>query len=307
MKKGVVTKSTGSWYHVFSDGEVLNCRLRGKFKLQGRKVTNPIAVGDEVMVEKELSGEQSWVIKEIKERKNYIIRESPRKKAHAHVIASNLDQALILATFKFPKTSLGFIDRFLVTTEFYHIPAIIAFNKADMLSEEELEEVAFILQSYEYIGYKTIMLSGQEGTNLDELNKLLSGKKTLISGHSGVGKSTLINRLVPEAQQKVSEVSGFANKGTHTTTFAEMFITDRDTAIIDTPGIKEFGLMDLEDNDLHLYFPEMRDLADNCRFYNCTHTHEPGCAVLEALENAEINPDRYQSYLSMLENDDNRR
>ena len=307
MKQGTVVKSTGSWYVVYSEGEMLSCRIRGKLKLQDRKVTNPVAVGEYVKITEECKDESVWVITEIVPRKNYIIRESPRKKAHAHIIASNIDLALILATYTYPKTSLGFIDRFLVTAESYHIPAAIVFNKSDILRDEDLEEVKFILKGYERLGYQVLIISAQEQEDFYELTKILQGKTTLISGHSGVGKSTLINRLVPEAQQKVAKVSNFASKGTHTTTFAEMFFLDEHTAIIDTPGIKEFGLMDISPDELDLYFPEMRDLSDKCKFHNCTHTHEPGCAILAALEQGEINPDRFQSYLSMLENDDNRR
>lgn len=304
--RGLVTKSTGSWYAVrIAHGEEVNARLRGRFKLDDKKITNPIAVGDYVALEMQ---RDEWVITDIEERTNYIIRQSPRKKHHDHLIASNMDQAVMVATLKQPRTSLGFIDRFLVTLEAYRIPGIILFNKMDLLSEEEKEEAGYLAFIYEkLVGYPCIHASLIAGEVPESLMKLLKGKRTLLSGHSGSGKSTLINLLAPQAAQKTSEISSFANKGVHTTTFAEMFFLDEDTAIIDTPGIKELGLAEIEKEELAHYFPEMRAFLGECRFHNCLHLNEPGCAVQAALEEGKITGERFNSYLSMLEGDDNRR
>ncbi|VXD16573.1 ribosome small subunit-dependent GTPase A [Marinoscillum sp. 108] len=304
--KGLVIKSTGSWYRVrMTNGEEVNARLRGKFKLDNKKITNPIAVGDEVVME---SQQDEWVINEIEERKNYIIRKSPKKKHFDHLIAANVDQALMIATLKEPRTSLGFIDRFLVTLEAYRIPGVIVFNKVDLLDAEGLEEADYLSFIYEKkVGYPCIKTSFIGGKVPEELSTLLRGKRTLLSGHSGSGKSTLINLLLPEISQKTSEISSFSEKGTHTTTFAEMFFLDGETAIIDTPGIKELGLSEIEGGELGHYFPEIREVMNDCRFHNCQHVNEPGCAVKKALEEGGITQERYYSYLSMLESDDNRR
>lgn len=304
--RGLITRSTGSWYSVqLEDQSSVEARIRGKFKLDDKKITNPIAVGDFVEME-ETNGE--YVITEIVDRVNYIIRQSPRKKHHDHLIASNVDQAVVIATLKKPRTSLGFIDRFLVTLEAFRIPGIIIFNKTDLLSEEELEEVNYLSFIYEKkVGYKCYRTSFTEHGLNSDLEALFKNKKTLLSGHSGAGKSTLINLLVPEVDQKVSEVSSFANKGVHTTTFAEMFFLDEETSVIDTPGIKELALSEIEGEELAHYFPEMRAHLGECKFHNCLHTNEPGCAVKEALEEGEITEERYYSYVSMLEGDDNRR
>ncbi len=304
--RGLVTKSTGSWYRVLLDqGTEVDARIRGKFKLENKKITNPIAVGDYVGLE-ENAGE--YVIVEIEERENYIIRQSPRKKHHDHLIAANVDQAVLIATLKMPRTSLGFIDRFLVTLEAFRIPGIILFNKTDLLTEEEKDEVGYLCFLYEkHVGYKCLQTSFIENGLTEDLRSLFQGKKTLLSGHSGAGKSTLINLLFPDIDQKVSEVSSFANKGVHTTTFAEMFLIDEDSAVIDTPGIKELGLSEIDPEELAHYFPEMRDLLGQCKFHNCIHTNEPGCAVKAAVEEGIISEERYYSYMSMLESDDNRR
>ncbi|WP_258098746.1 ribosome small subunit-dependent GTPase A [Marinoscillum pacificum] len=304
--RGLVTKSTGSWYRVLLDrGTEVDARIRGKFKLENKKITNPIAVGDYVGLE-ENSGE--YVIVEIEERENYIIRQSPRKKHHDHLIAANVDQAVLIATLKMPRTSLGFIDRFLVTLEAFRIPGIILFNKTDLLTEEEKDEVGYLCFLYEkHVGYKCLQTSFTANGLTDDVQSLFQGKKTLLSGHSGAGKSTLINLLFPDKEQKVSEVSSFANKGVHTTTFAEMFLIDEDSAVIDTPGIKELGLSEIDPEELAHYFPEMRDLLGQCKFHNCIHTNEPGCAVKAAVEEGIISEERYYSYMSMLESDDNRR
>ncbi|MEQ8583506.1 MAG: ribosome small subunit-dependent GTPase A [Marinoscillum sp.] len=304
--KGLVIKSTGSWYRVkAANGEEVNARLRGKFKLDNKKITNPIAVGDEVVMEAQ---QDEWVINEIEERKNYIIRKSPKKKHFDHLIAANVDQALMIATLKEPRTSLGFIDRFLVTLEAYRIPGVIVFNKVDLLDADGLEEADYLSFIYEKkVGYPCVKTSFIEGKVPETLSALLQGKRTLLSGHSGSGKSTLINLLLPEISQKTSEISSFSEKGTHTTTFAEMFFLDDTTAIIDTPGIKELGLSEIEGSELGHYFPEIRTVMNDCRFHNCLHVNEPGCAVKKALEDGGITHERYYSYLSMLESDDNRR
>ncbi len=304
--KGLVVKSTGSWYRVQTgSGEQFDARLRGKFKLDNKKITNPIAVGDEVILETQ---RDEWVIVDIVERRNYIVRQSPRKKHHDHLIATNLDQAVVLATLKQPRTSLGFIDRFLVTLEAFRIPGVIIFNKTDLLNDEELDELGYLCFIYEQkVGYPCFQISLRDDQVSEEVKSVFSGKRTLISGHSGAGKSTLINLLIPEADQKTAEVSNFANKGVHTTTFAEMFFMDEQSGIIDTPGIKELGLAEIEREELAHYFPEMRDYLGQCKFHNCLHVNEPGCKVQEALEEGKITEERFSSYLSMLEGDDNRR
>jgi ribosome biogenesis GTPase len=303
--KGLVTKSTGSWYRVKTDEGFVDARLRGKFKLDDKKITNPIAVGDTVILEQQAD---EWMISQIDNRTNYIIRRSPKKKHHDHLIAANVDQAIMIATFKEPRTSLGFIDRFLVTLEAFRIPGVIIFNKTDILTEEELEALDFLQFIYEKkVGYQFLKTSFLHNALSPEIASILKGKTTMLSGHSGAGKSTLVNLLLPEADQKTAEISGFANKGVHTTTFAEMFFLDETTAIIDTPGIKELGLSEIEPEELAHYFPEMRAFLGECRFHNCLHNGEPGCAIQDALENGVIVEERYNSYLSMLQPDDNRR
>ncbi len=303
--KGLVTKSTGSWYRVKTDEGFVNARLRGKFKLDDKKITNPIAVGDTVILEQQAD---EWMIAEIDNRTNYIIRRSPKKKHHDHLIAANVDQAIMIATFKEPRTSLGFIDRFLVTLEAFRIPGVIIFNKTDILAAEELEALNFLQFIYEKkVGYQFLKTSFLHNALSPEIVAILQGKTTMLSGHSGAGKSTLVNLLLPEVDQKTAEISGFANKGVHTTTFAEMFFLDETTAIIDTPGIKELGLSEIEPEELAHYFPEMRAFLGECRFHNCLHNGEPGCAIQNALENGVIVEERYNSYLSMLQPDDNRR
>lgn len=303
--KALVTKSTGSWYSVkLENGQHVEARLRGKQKLSDKKITNPIAVGDWVEV---VPFGHEWMIEEIHPRLNYIIRKSPHKKHHDHLLAANVDQAVVIATLKMPRTSLGFIDRFLVTLETFRIPGVIVWNKMDLLSEEEQEEAGYLAFLYEKkVGYRCLLTSFQEGLS-DEVKAVFADKTTLLSGHSGAGKSTLINLLHPKASQKISEVSQFASKGVHTTTFAEMFFPDANTAIIDTPGIKELGLAEIENEELAHYFPEMRHFLGECRFHNCLHVNEPGCRVKAAIEEGTISEERYQSYLSMLEDEDNRR
>jgi ribosome biogenesis GTPase len=308
--QGLITRSTGSWYDVRTEeGQMIRCRLRGKFKLSidDKKVTNPIAVGDNIVWEWENQGENTGIIVEILPRENYIIRKSVHKTAHGHILAANLDQAVLLATLALPRTSLGFIDRFLVTAESFRIPTKIVFNKIDILEEDGFEYLDELKGLYAKLGYACFFTSTLEHKGIEEFRALLQGKKTLLSGHSGVGKSTLVNSIAPDLQLRTSEVSSFANKGVHTTTFAEMFEIAPDTFIIDTPGIKELGLIDIDKEEICHFFPEMRDLLNLCKYHNCLHLNEPQCAVLKAVEEGRIAESRYASYLSMIEDSDNRR
>jgi ribosome biogenesis GTPase / thiamine phosphate phosphatase len=308
-QKGLIMRSTGSWYEVRSeqDGGLFRGRLRGKHKLQQLKVTNPLAVGDYVHYVMENPTERTVAITEILDRENYIVRKSPHKLSHAHLLAANLDQALLLATLVLPRTSLGFIDRFLVSAESFRIPVVVVFNKSDLLDQEVLDYQAELCSLYNDLGYTSLQVSAEFDPDLGGLEDLLRGKKTLISGHSGVGKSTLVNRLAPGLGLRTSEVSRFANKGVHTTTFAEMYEIAPETFIIDTPGIKELGLADIGPEEIGHYFPEMRQLLNQCRFHNCLHQTEPGCAVLAQVERGQIALTRYESYVSMILNEDNRR
>jgi ribosome biogenesis GTPase len=297
--RALVYKSTGSWYHVKDEsGNSYQARIVGKLKLDGITSTNPIAVGDWVEVENE--GEQgNFMITTVHHRKNYINRISPHNKNMHHIVASNLDQSLLFATLKDPKTSLGFIDRFLVTSEAYHIPAIIVFNKADLFKKKEQDKFDLVKEIYEPIGYKICLISVETGQGLEEVKSLLLNKTTLLSGHSGVGKSSFINYLFPDLHLRTTGVSEWSGKGMHTTTFAEMFDLPEGGKIIDTPGIREMGLVDIGKDELSHYFPEMRELIQDCQFNNCTHLHEPGCAVKEAVNEGKIFEERYLSYLNM--------
>lgn len=300
--KAKVYKSTGSWYVVQSeDGTVLNARILGKFKIDGLTSTNPIAVGDVVTIETENELEGSVTITEIANRKNYITRTSPANKHKHHIIASNIDQSLLFATLKDPKTSQGFMDRFLITSEAYQIPSIIVFNKSDLYKEKELEKFAEVKSIYEAIGYKVMGMSIEKNIGVEEVKNLLQDKITLLSGHSGVGKSSFINTIFPELQLKTQDVSGWSGKGLHTTTFAEMFNLPFSGCVIDTPGIRELGLVDIPKQELSHYFPEMRKLINDCQFNNCMHTNEPGCGVKEAVEAGSIHIDRYISYCNILD------
>ena len=301
---GVIIKSTGSWYSVrLQDGKEVKARLPGRFKLESKKISNPIAVGDKVEL---LPEAENFIIEVITPRKNYIVRKSPKKKHFAHMIAANIDQAVLIASHKRPRTSLGFIDRFLVTLEAFRIPGYLLINKSDLYSKEEQTALRGIMELYESIGYQTMMTSFIEGVP-HQVGDWLQAKTTLLSGHSGSGKSTLINLLQPNAHQQIGEISDFANKGVHTTTFAEMFSLDTDTHVIDTPGIKELGLAEITAEELSHYFPEMRNLMGQCKFNNCRHVDEPSCAVQEAVQTGDIALSRFESYLSMMQEDDNRR
>jgi ribosome biogenesis GTPase len=304
--QGLITKSTGSWYQAqTADGQVYSCRIKGKFRIKGITTTNPIAVGD--IVDFEMEPEQGTaVITNLHQRKNYIIRKSINLSKQAQIIAANLDQAILVVTLASPRTSLGFIDRFLVTAEAYDIPARLVFNKLDLFSDEGLEILQDYKAIYEDIGYPCYEVSALEGTNIDQVQELLKDKVTLFSGHSGVGKSSLINRLLPDLELRTHQISDWSDKGMHTTTFAEMFELPQGGFIIDTPGIRELGVIDIEKQELNHFFPEMRALLNECRFNNCRHINEPGCAVLEALEEGEISPSRYDSYLSIYNGNDTR-
>ena len=304
--QGLIIKSTGSWYRVLAqNSEEIDCRIRGKFRIKGITTTNPFAVGDLVDLEMEpdlLTG----VITKLHNRKNYIIRKSVNLSKQGQIIAANLDQAFLIVTLASPRTSLGFIDRFLVTAEAYHIPAILIFNKLDLFSEDGLEILTEYQSIYENIGYPCYSVSALQKTHIDKILDLLKGKVTLFSGHSGVGKSTLINALLPGSEIKTGEISDWSDKGKHTTTFAEMFSLPFGGYLIDTPGIRELGVVDIEKAELGQLFPEMRKRMGDCRFHNCRHINEPGCAVLAAVANNEIAASRYDSYLSIYHGNETR-
>lgn len=297
--QATIYKSTGSWYTVQTDaGQTYKARIKGKFKIDGITSTNPIAVGDIVNIEHDVN-EDTVMITEIYERKNYINRVSPHNKNQHHIVASNLTQSLLFATLKDPKTSLGFIDRFLVISEAYQVPAIIVFNKIDLYAAKEREKFDHIRLTYEAIGYKIMPMSLRSGEGTTEVKTLLQNKTTLLSGHSGVGKSSFINFLFPELALKTQNVSDWSGKGLHTTTFAEMFNLPGGGKLIDTPGIREMGLVDIGKDELAQYFPEMQAVVSACRFKNCLHIEEPDCAVKEAVNNGTIDPERYVSYLTI--------
>jgi ribosome biogenesis GTPase len=304
--KAKVYKSTGSWYIVkTSTGKMWNARMKGIFKIDDITSTNPVAVGDDIEIEIESESENTAIINAIAERKNYINRQAPSHKMHHHIIAANVDQSLLIATLKDPKTSQGFIDRFLVACEAYHVPAILVLNKADLYRKKEMDKYEQWKEMYESVGYKLILSSIKEQTGIDEINSLLQNKVTLLSGHSGVGKSSFINAIFAGMQLKTQDVSGWSGKGMHTTTFAEMYdLKTMGGQIIDTPGIREFGLVDITKQELSHYFPEMRNRLQDCQFHNCQHIHEPGCAIKKALEEGEIYGDRYVSYLHILDSID---
>jgi ribosome biogenesis GTPase / thiamine phosphate phosphatase len=297
--QAIVYRSTGSWYVLKNaEGEFINARIKGKLKIKGITSTNPIAVGDVVEVDSDAEAD-SLVISKIYDRRNYINRVSPHNKNKHHIVASNLDQSLLFATLKDPKTSFGFIDRFLVTSEAYKVPAIIVFNKADLYTEKETIKFELAKKNYEAIGYKIMLMSIEKKEGTQAVKDLLTNKITLLSGHSGVGKSTFINYIFPDLTLKTLAVSDWSGKGMHSTTFAEMFDLPFGGSIIDTPGIREMGIVDVPKHELAQYFPEMRAVMNNCKFNNCVHFNEPGCAVKEAVNDGVISEERYLSYLAI--------
>jgi len=302
--KGRVIKSTGSWYQVLVDNQrVIPCRIKGKLRLEGIKHTNPVTVGDWVKIELE-QGTENGIIKEIENRNNYIIRKSNNLSKQTQLIAANIDQAFLIVTLAFPKTSTGFIDRFLLSAEAYHIPAKLLFNKQDLVVEELEEYQQEIIDRYSQIGYPCLKASTLNGVGIQELKKELEGKTSLFSGHSGVGKSSLLNAIQPGLGLRTAAISSYSLKGQHTTTFAEMHPLGENTFIIDTPGIREFGLVDFDKTEYSHYFKEMTPYIGECKFNNCLHLNEPGCAIHAAIEAGKISEERYNSYLSILNNED---
>jgi len=298
--KGTVYRSTGSWYIVKTeDGSFIEARLRGKMKTDDFTSTNPVAVGDQVLLEKDEQGD--IMITDIQTRKNYIIRQSPQNKNMQHIMAANIDQSLLMASIRNPKTSTGFIDRFLVASEAFHVPAILVFNKKDLYQEKDIRQYDKIKSMYQKAGYPVMLVSVTENKGLRILKNVFRGKRTLVSGHSGVGKSSLINLLLPDLAIKTQDVSGWSGKGLHTTTFTEMYDLPFGGSIVDTPGMREFALMDIEPVELSHYFTEMKPLIGQCRFNNCLHNEEPDCAIKNAAAEGKINIDRYISYLNILD------
>lgn len=297
--EGLVTKSTGSWITVKSQGRYISCKVRGTLRQEGFESTNPIVVGDKVKFEM-VEGEDIGLIADLEERRNYLVRKSIKQSRRKHIIAANIDQALLVVTLKYPKTLTMFIDRFLLTAEAYRIPARLIFNKTDLYNARLKSKMQELMQVYEHIGYHCLEVSAETGYNMEAFGELLKDQISVIAGHSGVGKSTLLNRIDPDLSLKVAQISKAHKAGKHTTTFSEMHELNNGGYIIDTPGIKGFGLVDMERDEIPHYFPEMFSRLDQCRFYNCTHTHEPGCAVKEAAEQGEIAEFRYKNYLEIL-------
>lgn len=299
--KATVFKSTGSWYNLKAEnGKWYQGRIRGALKLDDITSTNPAAVGDRVEMEEEEGNAGTAIISAILDRHNYINRQSPRHKHQQHIVAANLDQSVLVATLREPRTSAGFIDRFLVASEMYHVPAVIVFNKSDLYRQKEEAQFELWKSIYEKAGYRCIRCSAETSEGIEELQQQLKGKVSLFSGHSGVGKSTLLNRILPGLELRTRDVSGWSGKGMHTTTFAEMFELPDGGAIIDTPGMREFGLVNLDEAELSHYFPEMRTYIGQCQFNNCIHINEPGCAVKKAVNEGAISTERFESYVNLL-------
>lgn len=299
MNRGLVIRNTGSWYQVKTDdGRIVECKIKGNFRLKNIKSTNPVAVGDYAYID--INAEGTAFITEIEDRKNYIIRRSSNLSKQSHILAANLDQCMLIVTVNYPETSTIFIDRFLVSAEAYRIPVKIIFNKIDAYNEDELRYTDSLITLYTHIGYPCYKISALHDEGIEILKEELKGKVTLFSGHSGVGKSTLINHILPGTHIKTAEISAYHNKGTHTTTFSEMFPVAGNGYIIDTPGIKGFGTFDMQEKEMSHYFPEIFKISAKCRYNNCTHRHEPGCAVREAVEQHYISESRYASYLNIL-------
>ena len=304
MKKGLVYRSTGSWHTVESDGLFYSCRIKGKLRLKGIKSTNPIAVGDRVTFEVDiLASEPQGTIVDIEERQNYIVRKSVNLSKQTHIIASNIDQVFLLVTLYNPRTSTSFIDRFLVTAEAYQIPSILIFNKIDTHTSEQEQEVDYLAALYSKIGYKTLKISATKSLNINKIESMMKNKLSMFFGHSGVGKSTLINTIAPNLNLKTSDISNHHQQGIHTTTFSEIFALPRGMKLIDTPGIKGFGVVDMQAEEIGNYFPEFLSLKSECKFHNCLHQREPQCAIIRAFEEGNISESRYKSYLQMLDND----
>lgn len=310
MEKGIVVKSTGSWYTVkTSDGNLIECRIKGNFRIKGIRSTNPIAVGDQVELTEQREdnnseGAVTGLITNIIERKNYIIRKAPNLSKESHIIAANIDQAFLIVTIKHPVTTTTFIDRFLVSAEAYRIPCRIIFNKIDLYNEDQTAQMNSLVNIYEAIGYQCLKISATENIGLEELKEMMKGRTNVFSGHSGVGKSTIINCIQPGILLKTGIISDSHHSGKHTTTYSEMIDLDFGGFIIDTPGIKGFGLLEMAKEEISHYFPEMFQLLNNCQYYNCTHTHEPGCAVKKAVEEGLIAESRYDTYVGLLNNED---
>ena len=302
--RGLIVRNTGSWYCVKTDdGQLFDCKVKGTFRLKGIRSTNPVAVGDVVSITPSPDG-QTALIDDIEDRRNYIIRKASNLSKQSHIIAANVDMAALVVTIAHPETSTTFIDRFLASAEAYRVPVLLIFNKTDLYNDAEQMQVASLVSLYQSIGYRCLTCSAEKGNGIDELQAELMNKTTLLSGNSGVGKSTLLNLLVPDAEAKTAEISVAHDAGMHTTTFSQMFFLPQGGALIDTPGIKGFGTFDIEREEVSHYFREIFKISADCRFGNCTHTHEPGCAVLQAVAEGRIAESRFMSYLSMLEDKD---